>query len=147
MPPVIPPWDGSSGSLSAATVEAILVAEREGWATLRSQQGDPEVDVLRYVESGGDAARGVPPTKTPVAGLEGIPVLWSETTVRETVERGITYQRGDLRLEMWTDVEVFNTDVVRLPATTGVTYSVLATHYDPNAGQTLAWLRRSVGQA
>ncbi len=122
------------GSLTTSEVLETATAEREGWAALRSLQGDPKIDVLRYETTGADPARGVVGTRSLVASLADLPVLYGDLTRREAEIRGFEYAAGRSLFEMFTDVEVKETDRVRYPATTGRVYRVVASFYDPHLG-------------
>ena len=144
---ILPTWSGE-GSLSSAEVYEVAYGEREGWAALRSLQGDPSLDILRYTESGGDASRGIAPTRTLTGGLAGIPCLVSNLTVEEIQSAGgVTVAGGDRRFELFTDVEVKPKDFIRFPATTGDTWEVREVYYDANIGQTIALCRQAPGSA
>jgi hypothetical protein len=130
--PLIPPWAGE-GSLPADVVAGTGELERQGWAALRSLQGDPVADVLRYEVTGGDPARGIAGTRTLVPGLDEIPVLWNQLTRGEAERRGVVYVEGIIGMEMYTDVEVKMTDLIRLK---GVIYDVKDVHYDEDFGRT-----------
>jgi len=137
---ILDPWAGE-GSLGAAEVVDVASAEREGWAALRSLQGDPTADVLRYTVSGADPARGISGTKTLTSGLDDVPVLYGDLTIREAEERGIEYADGMSRFEFFTDVEVVDTDLLRYPATSGKVYRVVATNYDSHIGQCVVYTK------
>lgn len=137
---ILPPWAGE-GSIPDADVTAVASAEREGWAALRSLQGDPVVDIIRYTASGGDKVRGVAPVRSLVAGLSGLPALISNLSQQEARAYNVTYADGDRRVELFTDVELFRTDLIRVPGTTGSVYTVSGTYYDPNIGQSIAYIR------
>lgn len=137
---ILAPWAGE-GSLDSATVAEMAAAEREGWAALRSLQGDPEIDVLRYTSSAGDPSRGVSPTRTPVEDLSGLPVLRGDVTPEEAESRGVTMAQGMVSFELFTDVEVLLTDLLRFPAGSGPVYAVVRAFYDSNIGQSVVYAR------
>lgn len=143
---ILGPWSGE-GSLDAATVLDAASAEREGWAALRSLQGDPEVDVLRYTVSGADPSRGVSGTRTLVPDLSGVPVLRGDVTAEEADVRGIRMEQGLCSFETFTGVEVLLSDLVRFPAGTGKVYAVLRAHYEPSIGQCVFYARPAPGSA
>lgn len=133
-------WTGE-GSLDAATAVAVAAAEREGWAALRSLQGDPLADVVRYASSGGDAARGVPRTRVQVDGLAALPVLLGDLSVDEMAAYGVDLLAGFRRFEFYTDVEVKLTDLLRYPSGAAETWAVVATAWDANIGRCLVTAR------
>jgi hypothetical protein len=144
--PILPPWAGE-GSLPSAEVLSVAGLEREGWAALRSLQGDPSVDVLRWTLSGGDPARGVPRDRTPVSGLDGIPALVGDLTLEQAERFGVELEAGLRTFELFTDVDVRLTDLLRHPSGTGDVYAVLRRYYDEHIGQTILVARPAPGAA
>ena len=136
---ILDPWAGE-GSLDAATVVDTAYIEREGWAALRSLNGDQTFDVVRYELSGGDASRGIPASRTAVSDLSGIPVLVGDVTVEEADVRGLRMEQGMRSFETFSDVDVRLTDVVLHG---GETFAVVRVYRDANIGQTIVYARPS----
>lgn len=143
---ILPAWTGE-GSLDAQTAATVAAAEREGWAALRSLQGDPVADILRYTVSGADPARGISGSKSAVSGLSGIPVLYGDLTAEEAEVHGLRMEDGLSAFEMYTDVEVRDTDLLRYPASTGKVYAVIRSLYDSNIGRCVVYARPAPGSA
>lgn len=142
---ILPPWSGE-GSLPLSEVVDVASAEREGWAALRSLQGELSCDVVRYVLTGGDPARGVPATRSLVSGLSGLPVLVSNLTEQEArAYGGVDFASGDRRFELFTGVRVRETDAIRFPAGSGDLWQVTSVYWDEKLGQTIAFTRLAKG--
>jgi len=145
VPSILPSWSGE-GSLPSSEVADVAAGEREGWAALRSLQGEPTCDVVRYVLTGGDPPRGIPATRTLVPNLTGLPVLVSNLTELEArAYGGVDFAAGDRRFELFTDVRVLQTDSIRFPASTGDLWVVWSVYWDPFLGQTIAFCRLAKG--
>lgn len=128
---VLPQWAGE-GSLPADVVNAVAEAERSGWAAMRSLQGEPFMDVIRYVSTGGDPARGVKPTRTLVPDLTDVPIVWNHLTKDQAEKRGVVYVEGIIWVETYTDVRVVLTDLIRVA---GTVYDVTSAHFDEHFGR------------
>ncbi len=129
--------------LDSSVVSQILAAEREGWDVLRSIQGNQQVDVLRYVQTGGNPVRGIPPTNTLVEGLSDLGVLVGDVTDRVSDSMGIPVEtRAGIRaFEFFDDVPIYETDLIRYPAGSGEVFRVIRVLDDLYVPNTIVYAR------
>jgi hypothetical protein len=91
--------------------------EKRGWQCDRAIQGNPTISILRYTESGGDAAAEVEPAYSLTVGLANIPAAVYDRPRELSRKYGSLFETGDIEIVVYPtvsgqDVEIVATDIV-----------------------------------